>query len=93
MDFTEEMKPTRELLRSLLNEYVCEVKFTKVDGTERTMPCTLKRDALPAEYVAEEYHSTKVVNPDTMSAFCTDKNAWRSLRIENVKSITILKNA
>lgn len=90
MDFTEELKPTREILRGILNKYVCEVRFTKLDGTERTMPCTLKREALPAEYVADGYHKTKLVNTETMSVFCTDKNAWRSFRIENVKSITIL---
>ena len=29
------------------------ITFTKVDGTERTMPCTLRADALPPQPVAE----------------------------------------
>ena len=89
MDFTDELKPTREMLVDLLNEYVCEVKFTKVDGTERIMPCTLRHDVLPYDALIE-HHQTRLVNPLVVSAFCTDKNEWRSFRVENVKSITIL---
>ena len=70
-----------------------EVTFTKVDGTVRTMPCTLNEALLP---VVEQITPTadtppprvKKFNPAVMSVFCTDKQEWRSFRVENVISIT-----
>jgi hypothetical protein len=70
-----------------------EVTFTKVDGTVRTMPCTLNEAMLP---VVEQITPTadtppprvKKFNPAVMSVYCTDKQEWRSFRIENVISVT-----
>lgn len=70
-----------------------EVTFTKVDGTLRTMPCTLNEALLP---VVEQITPTadtppprvKKFNPAVMSVFCTDKQEWRSFRVENVISVT-----
>lgn len=70
-----------------------EVTFTKVDGTVRTMPCTLNEALLP---VVEQITPTadtlpprvKKHNPAVMSVFCTDKQEWRSFRVENVISVT-----
>lgn len=70
-----------------------EVTFTKVDGTVRTMPCTLNEAMLP---VVEQITPTadtppprvKKFNPAVMSVFCTDKQEWRSFRVENVISVT-----
>lgn len=70
-----------------------EVTFTKVDGTLRTMPCTLNEALLP---VVEQITPTadtppprvKKFNPAVMSVYCTDKQEWRSFRVENVISVT-----
>jgi hypothetical protein len=70
-----------------------EVTFTKVDGTVRTMPCTLNEALLP---VVEQITPTadsppprvKKFNPAVMSVFCTDKQEWRSFRVENVISVS-----
>jgi hypothetical protein len=72
-----------------------EVTFTKVDGTLRTMPCTLHESLLPPQPVhvtntdnPVDFPKTKKVNPAVMSVFCTDKQEWRSFRVENVISVT-----
>ena len=73
----------------MLAHNVCEVTFTKVDGTLRTMPCTLKTELLP-ERALTEHHKTKVINYNVISVWCTDREAWRSFRVENVTSVVIL---
>ena len=82
--------PTRyHEIYKLLWEHQCEVTFTKVDGSVRTMPCTLQASALPARD-AEKLHETRLVNHKVVSAWCLDKNEWRSFRTANVTGIKIL---
>jgi len=76
-------------IRNLLSEHDCEITFTKVDGTVRTMPCTLRADAMPARAV-NEHHQTRLYKPETLSVFCLDKNEWRSFRVMNVTDIRIM---
>jgi len=73
-------------IQSLLKQGLCEVTFTKVDGTVRTMPCTLREDLLPPAKHEDPLSTKKVreVNEAVMVAYCTDKQAWRSFRVENV---------
>jgi hypothetical protein len=84
----------REALEKFFKEHAhVEVTFTKVDGTVRTMPCTLNEAMLPAVEQITPGPDTppprvKKFNPAVMSVFCTDKQEWRSFRIENVISVT-----
>ena len=87
---------TRDQLSVLLHTGECVVEFTKVDGSVRSMPCTLNEALLPPSPV----HITntdnpidfpipkreKKSNPDIMSVWCLDKKEWRSFRIANVIS-------
>jgi hypothetical protein len=78
----------REELVTMLNEGICEVTFTKVNGEVRVMPCTLQADLLPVVSVeklkeSKERHTA----PDNLSVWCTDKNEWRSFKIANVTSV------
>lgn len=70
-----------------------EVTFTKVDGTVRSMPCTLNEAMLPVvEQIIPAADAppprVKKFNPAVISVFCTDKQEWRSFRVENVISVT-----
>ena len=76
-------------LRNLLSEHNCEVTFTKVDGSVRTMPCTLRADAMPARAVTE-HHQTRAYKPDTLSVWCLDQSEWRAFRVMNVTDVRIL---
>jgi hypothetical protein len=77
-------------LRSVLTEHDCAVTFTKIDGSVRTMPCTLRTEAMPARVVTEEHQTTRLYKPETLSVFCLDNNEWRSFRVMNVTDIEIL---
>jgi len=89
---------TPEALRTLLLENECIVEFTKVNGEVRSMPCTLKAALIPDPVPAPHFTNTdnpvdfpkvKKENPDVMSVWCTDKQAWRSFRIANVISAKV----
>ena len=76
----------------LLYKNDCEVTFTKVDGSVRVMPCTLREAAMP-QRDADKFHKTRVVNENVISAFCLDKNEWRSFRVANVTDIKVLNGS
>lgn len=62
------------------------VTFTKVDGTERVMPCTLRDDAMPQRAVTE-HHQTRLYKPETLSVWCLDKGEWRAFKVMNVTKL------
>lgn len=76
-------------IKHLLAEHNCEVTFTKVDGTVRTMPCTLQASALPKVDV-KEGKTPKVPKADTISVWCLDKSEWRAFKVANVTQIRVL---
>ena len=73
----------------LLGKHECEVTFTKVDGSLRTMPCTLMDSLLPPKPVTED-KKPREINYNTLSAYALDKNEWRSFRVANVTHIRVL---
>ena len=77
-------------IRHLLEQHDCEVTFTKVDGSLRTMPCTLREAAMPASGVTEEYQTTRLYNPENLSVWCLDKSEWRAFKVANVREIRVL---
>lgn len=100
--FTEELTldQRRELLTKFLKELHCEVTFTKVNGDRRVMPCTLREDMIPSKpstkLVVEgmgivEITSERKINPNIMSVWCTDKQSWRSFRLDSVETITVIE--
>lgn len=82
----------REQLQSLLQGNVCAVTFTKINGEQRVMPCTLMPDLLPPAPLVEKAKPARPEPIDTMSVWCTDQNAWRSFKVANVQTIRILES-
>ncbi len=78
---------TRDEIVSMLEQGVCTVTFTKVNGELRHMPCTLKTDLLPKIVAESDANKKKKINPDNLSVWCTDKNEWRSFKIANVQEV------
>ena len=82
-------------LKILLQYNICEVRFKKIDGSIRTMPCTLRRDKLPVQesiLESSEPKRTKANNPNVLSVYCLDRQEWRSFRLDNVISVKLLQN-
>lgn len=72
-----------------LRSNVLQVTFTKVNGEERIMPCTLVPEFLPTPDQSQA--AVKLaVNNSVVRAFAIDKQAWRSFRVENVKQVEVI---
>lgn len=84
----------RAMLTEKLKRGICMVSFTKVDGTQRTMPCTLREDLLPPARADDPASQKKVrdISNAVMVVWCTDRGAWRSFRVENVTGIQELND-
>jgi hypothetical protein len=81
-----------EEITQLLLAHRCEVTFKKVNGDLRVMPCTLRPDALPSKPATEitEGAKTRLPVPGVISAWCLDRQEWRSFRVNNVVSVIVI---
>mgnify|MGYP003972628885 FL=1 len=82
------MTKKREVLVEGLKRNLMKVVFTKVNGEERIMLCTLHESVLPEPIITE---STKKVNPDTISVWDIDNNGWRSFRMDSIKEVKVVE--
>ena len=78
---------TRDVVAAILKSDVANVTFTKSDGSERVMKCTLVDEYIPN---TDERTSTRAVNESVLPVWDLDKNAWRSFRIDSVKAIQVV---
>ena len=83
-------------LKEMLHSGVVTVIFTKKDGTERTMKCTLNSELLPPSnkpfVEVNESTETKTVRAtpiDSLAVFDVEAKSWRSFRYDSVKSFSI----
>ena len=77
-----------EKLKKDLHEGECIVTFTKSDGTERKLRCTLQESKLPPVKDSEKpAEKVRKINTDIMSVWDLEKNAWRSFRKDSVISV------
>jgi hypothetical protein len=85
---SDDAKAGRDWLKGLLEENTVEVVFTKKDGTERVMNCTLKEDVLPiVQKEIEEDSITKTKAKDALAVWDVDASGWRSFRWDSIKSV------
>jgi Fe2+ transport system protein B len=78
----------RETLNELLHVDVLTVTFTKKDGSERVMRCTLREDLLPPLVVKEgEEKKTKKINEAVMPVYDMDAKAFRSFRLDSILKV------
>jgi hypothetical protein len=69
----------------MLESGIVNVKFTKTDGTEREMKCTLLDTiAVPHQKKTER---EKKLNEDIIAVWDVDKSAWRSFRYNSNISV------
>ena len=74
-------------LTEQLNNGIVEIAFDKVDGTRRIMKCTLDQDYIKAHSeIKEQTENTRKSKEGVLVVFDTEKNAWRSMRVESIIS-------
>jgi hypothetical protein len=82
-----------DFLKNTLKERILEVTFTKKDGTERVMKCTLRPDLLPAQTDLEEQVQNRKSNPDVLAVWDLEAKGWRSFRHDSIMMFTYVEEA
>jgi WYL_2, Sm-like SH3 beta-barrel fold len=88
----------REWVRGLLQNSEVTVTFTKADGTDRDMLCTLDHSRIPVSVVKpvqsvdgivrESKKPKKAPDPHSIRVFDLEKQEWRSFRFERLRKVT-----
>ena len=76
----------RETLIKNLEKNVMQIEFTKVNGEQRIMHCTLDE-----VYTPETSPDNKKHNDEVLPVWDVDIGAWRSFRLDSVNKISILE--
>ena len=75
-------------IKALLRQGAATVTFTKKDGTERVMKCTLQEGVV----VPHEKTTDRVKEPkdDILPVWDLEASAWRSITIPNIKTVEFI---
>ena len=76
---------SRKWLTDLLHNGQLVITFTKVDGSERSMRCSLREDLV--EHYERKTDRQRVINNDVLPVFDLDKQEWRSFRWDSIKKV------
>ena len=79
----------REALVKSLQKNIMSVVFTKVNGEERKMLCTLSEHILPETFG----ESKRKENLEVLSVWDIDNDGWRSFRLDSIKDLRVLEKA
>ena len=81
----------KETLKEHLSRHVAEITFNKVDGSARTMYCTLMTDYLP-QVISEEQvaHVPRVQTDEVLAVWDLDKQGWRSFRLDSITNVNYI---
>lgn len=87
----------RDWVKSLLQKGPITVVFTKADGTDREMLCTLRLEDLPApnvpvDGIVKEAKERKKPDEHSLRVFDLDKKEWRSFRFDRLKKVMATLN-
>ena len=76
----------RETLIKNLQKKSMRITFTKVNGDERIMDCTLQEHMIP-----QTGESNRKKNEEVLPVFDINKGEWRSFRLDSVTNIELLE--
>lgn len=82
----EEWQKFASWLSGMMQVADVTVTFTKKDGTEREMICTLNPDVIPKVEITEDKKERKK-SENTMVVYDVVANGWRSFTIKSVKQV------
>lgn len=79
------MELSKTNVMNMLHSGIVNIKFTKTDGSERDMKCTLM-DAFIKPH-EKKTDREKKLNENIISVWDVDKEGWRSFRFDSIISI------
>jgi len=86
----------RDWVKSLLQKGPVTVVFTKADGTDREMLCTLNPEqmpkpnmpAAPVDGIVKEHKERKKPDEHSLRVFDLGKKEWRSFRFDRLQKVS-----
>jgi len=87
--------PTRQELYELLSKEVVVVTFNKLNGEERSMPCTLIENFLPPAKKDDPLSQKKVreISDKVIAAWAVESKGFRSFRYDRVTKVEVIDKA
>ena len=84
--------PTRQELYELLSKEVVVVTFNKLNGEERSMPCTLIENFLPPAKKDDPLSQKKVreISDKVIAAWAVESKGFRSFRYDRVTKVEVI---
>jgi len=84
--------PVKTELKTLLEQNVLVVDFTKLNGDKRVMTCTLREDMKPraTKDDAMSQKAVREVSDAVVSVWDVNAKGWRSFRYERINSVDIV---
>ena len=76
----------RDTLVKNLQSRAMRITFTKVNGEERIMDCTLQEHMIPATDA-----NNRKQNEDVLPVFDINKGEWRSFRLDSIINVELLE--
>ena len=76
----------KDTLKKQLHESVKTVTFTKADGSQRVMKCTLQASELPAIDATKTVVARKT-SDEALAVWDVDAKGWRSFRYDAIISV------
>lgn len=83
----QNIKDLREGLLGFLSTEIVTISFLKTNGEQRKMKCTLNPKFIENNY-EKKTERTKKENDEVIAVWDCDKQAWRSFRVDSVKSFS-----
>ena len=82
----------RNVIQQALKENIVEVTFTKVNGEQRVMTCTLDSKLIPPPAKNDTMSQTKVreLNEEVLVVWDVNAKGWRCFRVANVNRWIVL---
>ena len=85
--------PVKEDLKTMLEQNVLVVDFTKLNGDKRVMTCTLREDMKPRATKDDAMSQKKVreVSDAVVSVWDVNAKGWRSFRYERINAVNVVE--
>lgn len=82
---------SRNSVIEALKSNICVVEFTKLDGSLRSMRCTLMDSLLPPQKDIEEAVQAKSTKnaPDNIVAYDLDAQGWRTFNLTRINTVVV----
>ena len=76
-----------DTLKEDLRKGILNVKFTKTNGEERDMICTLREDLIPMVSKSQSKRLEHQLSDEVVRVYDLEKEEWRSFRIDSIVSV------